>query len=50
MKKLYVNYRKLNKLTIINHYPLPLAYKLRNKLHKVIIFTKLDLRATFNLI
>ena len=50
MRKLYVNYYKLNKLIIINCYLLFLAYELRDKFYKVIIFMKFNLQVTFNLI
>jgi len=50
IKKLYVNYRKFNKLTIMNRYLLPLVYKLWDRFYRVIIFTKFNLRVTFNLI
>jgi len=48
--RLCVNYRKLNELTIMNRYLLPLAHELRDRLYEVMIFTKLDLRVAFNLI
>ena len=48
--RLCVDYRKLNELTIMNRYLLPLAHKLRNRLHGATIFTKFDLRVAFNLI
>jgi len=48
--RLCVDYRKLNELTIMDRYPLPLAHKLQDRLHGATIFTKLDLRAAFNLI
>jgi len=50
MGKFCINYCKFNKLIIINRYLLPLAYKLQNKLYKVTIFIKFNLRITFNLI
>jgi len=34
----------------MNRYLLLLAYKLQNKLYKITIFTKFNLRITFNLI
>ena len=40
---LYVNYRRLNKITIKNQYPLLLVGKLFNRLSYAKIFTKLDL-------
>ena len=41
--RLYVNYRRLNKITIKNQYPLPLVGKLFNRLSYTKIFIKLDL-------
>ena len=38
-----VDYRALNKVTIKNKYPIPLAAKLFNRLSKASYFTKLDL-------
>ena len=40
---LYVNYRRLNKITIKNWYPLLLVSKLFNRLSYAKIFIKLDL-------
>ena len=39
-----VDYRALNKVTIKNKYPIPLAAKLFDRLSKASYFTKLDLR------
>ena len=39
-----VDYRALNKVTIKNKYPIPLAAELFDKLSKATYFTKLDLR------
>jgi len=44
MLLLCVNYRELNMITINNKYPLPLMSKLRSRLGKATIFTKLDLK------
>ena len=41
--RLYVNYRRLNKITIKNQYPLPLVSELFNRLSYAKIFIKLDL-------
>jgi len=41
--RLYVNYRRLNKIIIKNWYPLPLVSKLFNRLSYAKIFIKLDL-------
>jgi len=39
-----VDYRQLNKLTILNKYPLPLMIELRERVAGATIFTKLDLK------
>jgi hypothetical protein len=49
-KRLYVNYWKLNAITIKDRYALPLINELRDKLNKVKVFIKLDLRGVYNLI
>jgi len=41
--RLYINYRRLNKITIKNWYPLPLIVELFNRLNYTKIFIKLDL-------
>jgi len=45
--RLYVNYRRLNKITIKNQYPLPLVGELFNRLSYTKIFIKLDLRNAY---
>ena len=45
-----VDYRGLNKVTIMNRYPLPLMNELRDRVRGAKIFTKLDLKAGYNLI
>jgi len=42
--RLYVNYRRLNKITIKNQYLLPLVSELFNRFSYAKIFIKLDLR------
>jgi hypothetical protein len=42
-KRLYVDYRKLNNITIKNRYALLLIKELKDQLFKVTIYTKLDL-------
>ena len=42
------DYRKLNKITIKNRYPLPLAAYIMNKLKGARIFTKFDVRWGYN--
>jgi len=45
--RLYVNYRRLNKIIIKNWYPLPLVGELFNRLSYAKIFIKLDLYNTY---
>jgi hypothetical protein len=49
-KRLCVDYRKLNAITIKDRYALPLADELRDRLVGAKMFTKLDLRGAYNLI
>ena len=42
--RLIQDYRKLNKITIKNRYPLPLASDIINKLKDAKVFTKFDVR------
>ncbi|RVW81216.1 RNA-directed DNA polymerase-like [Vitis vinifera] len=44
--RMCVDYRALNKVTIKNKYPIPLAAELFDRLSKASYFTKLDLRST----
>ena len=48
--RLVVDYRALNRVTIKNRYPLPLISELLDRLRKAKLFTKIDLRAAYNLI
>ena len=48
--RLYIDYRKLNVITIKNKYPLLNIGELQNHLIGVKWFTKLDLRETYNLV
>ena len=48
--RLYIDYRKLNDIIIKNKYPLSNIAELQNRFSKIIIFTKLNLRKTYNLI
>ena len=48
--RLCVDYRQLNKLTILNKYPLPLMTELRERVAGATIFTKLDLKDGYHLI
>ena len=47
---LCVDYRNLNKLTILNKYPLPLMGKLKDRVAGATIFTKLDLKDGYHLL
>jgi len=47
---LCIDYRQLNKLTILNEYPLPLMTELRERVAGTTIFTKLDLKDGYHLI
>ena len=42
--RLCYDYQQLNKLTILNKYPLPLMTELRERVAGATIFTKLDLK------
>jgi hypothetical protein len=43
IKRLYINYRKLNNIIIKNRYALPLIEELKDQLFKATIYMKLDL-------
>jgi len=46
--RLYVDYRRLNKITIKNRYPLPLIGELLERISKAKYFTKFDVRDGYN--
>ena len=48
--RLCVDYRNLNKLTILNKYPLLLMDELRDQVARAKVFTKLDLKDGYHLI
>jgi len=48
--RLCVDYRALNRITIPNHYPLPLMQELQERVQGAQWFTKMDLKNGFNLI
>jgi hypothetical protein len=45
--RLYVDYRRLNKVTIKNRHLLPLVSEILDRLTSAAIFTKLDLKNTY---
>jgi hypothetical protein len=47
---LFLDYWGLNKIIILNRYPLPLMNKLRNGVQGAKLFNKIDLKAGYNLI
>jgi hypothetical protein len=47
---LCVDYRGLNRVTIMNRYPLPLMNELRDRIQGAKIFTKMELKNGYNLI
>ncbi len=46
----YVNYKRLNAIIIPNQYLILLILEILNKLRKIKLFIKLDLRKAYNLI
>jgi hypothetical protein len=48
--RLVVDYRQLNDITIKDRTPLPLIFKLRDRLHSKKYFTALNLKDAYNLI
>jgi hypothetical protein len=48
--RLCVDYRGINKITIANHYPLPLMSELQDRVRGVKFFTKIDLKNGYYLI
>src|ERR1700738_3104482 len=48
--RLCVDYRGLNKITVLNRYPLPLIHELRDRVCGAKLFSKIDLKTGFNLI
>jgi hypothetical protein len=45
---LYMDYRALNRITIKNHYPLPLTLEIMDRIKDATQFTRLDIRDAFN--
>ena len=48
--RLCVDYRGLNRVTIMNRYPLPLMNELRDRVQGATIFSKIDLKSGYNLV
>lgn len=48
--RLYVDYRKLNDITVKNRYPLPNIGELQDRITGANWFTKIDLKGAYNLI
>ena len=48
MSRLYVDYRKLNDVTIKNKYPLPTIEDLFNQMNGARVFSKIDLRTGYH--
>jgi hypothetical protein len=46
----YINYQKLNEITIKNQYPLLNINELQDRLARAMYFTALDMRGAYNLI
>ena len=48
--RLCVDYRNLDKLTILNNYPLPVMGELKDRVARATLFTKLDLKDEYHLL
>ena len=46
--RMYIDYRKLNKVTIKNRYPLPRIDNLLDQLQGASVFFKIDLRSSYH--
>jgi hypothetical protein len=48
--RLCIDYRAVNKITVLHRYPVPLMNELRDRVQGAKLFTKIDLKAGYNLI
>jgi hypothetical protein len=48
--RLCIDYHGINKITIANHYPLPLMSELQDRVRGARFFTKMDLKNGYHLI
>ena len=46
--RFYIDYRKLNSITIKNRYPLPLIREILDRLYHTKVYSKIDIITTFN--
>ena len=47
-ERVYIDYRKLNGITIKDSYLLPLITEIQDRLAKAVVFTKLDIKDTYH--
>ncbi|CAN4101487.1 unnamed protein product [Withania somnifera] len=46
--RMCIDYRRLNKVTVKNKYPMPRIYDLFNRLRGTVVFSKIDLRSGYH--